>query len=183
MSSIKSDEEIEALLNHKNNTLPKTGVEVKIIGPGNHGKGGRKSGTPTDRNKDNHATVAVTAELIGNKAASELFNVHPATVSNYVNGRNSNHVPDPVLQEKIEQRIGKINNKIVDKVDQLLEIFSEDVMVNLKPGEIPTSIERLVNTHDKINRRHEKGDGSNKPQVILYAPKQINISEYITKEV
>lgn len=183
MSSIKSDKEIEELLNHKNNTLKKVGVEVKIIGSGNHGNGGAPKGSKYDRNKDNHSTIAVTAELIGDKGAAQLLGTSQAQVSKYRRGLNSSNDPDPELQELTERKLGRISTKVVDKVDQLLELFADDRMNDLQPKEMPGAIEKLVNTYDKINRRHEKGDGSNRPQVILYAPKQINISEYITKEV
>lgn len=186
MSSIKSDAEIEDLLNHRNNSLRKTGVEVKIIGSGNHGnqKSDNKRKGEQDRDKNNHATVAVMAELIGGKNTSELLNIHEATVSKYRNGRTSNNDIDVELKVKTEEKLGKINTKIVDKVDQLLEIFAEEKMDELKAGEIPSSVEKLVNTFDKINRRHENNNNGNlKPQVLLYAPKQININEFVTKEV
>jgi predicted transcriptional regulator len=123
------------------------------------------------------------AELIGNKSTSELLDVHPAVVSKYKNGKNCSNIPDTELVEKIENRLGKINDKIVDKVDYLLDIFAEDRMSDLKASEIPSSIEKLVNTSDKINRRHDPTNGNLRPQVIIYAPKQINVEEYITKEV
>lgn len=186
MSSIKSDDEIEDLLNHKNNSLHKLDVQVKIIGSGNHGNGGSKSHKTPDKNKDNHATLAVTAELIGVRKAGELFKTSESTVSNYKNGLNAIRDQDPELQQKIDEKLGKISNKIVDKVDILLDIFAEEKMGELKAGEVPSSVEKLVSTMDKINRRNERMNGDNggfRPQVILYAPKQINISEYITKEV
>lgn len=185
MSSIKSDDEIESLLNHKNNSLHKAQVQVKIIGQGNHGNGGNRNHTTPDRDKDNHATLAVTAELIGVKKTGELFKTSESTVSNYKNGRNAQREIDPELREKIDERLGKVSEKIVDKVDILLDIFAEEKMAELKAGEIPSSVEKLVSTMDKINRRNEgmNDNGEFRPQVILYAPKQINISEYITKEV
>jgi predicted transcriptional regulator len=187
MSSVKSDAEVEELLNHRNNSLRKTNVNVavKIIGSGNHGNHSKdnKNRGHQDRDKDNHATIAVMAELIGGKNTSDLLGVHPSSVSKYRNGKTNSNDVDPVLIEKTEEKLGKINTKIVDKVGQLLEIFAEDKMEDLKAGEIPSSVEKLVNTYDKINRRHEKLDNSVKPQVVLYAPKQININEFITKEV
>jgi predicted transcriptional regulator len=186
MSSIRTDDEIDDLLNHKNNSLHKVNVQVKIIGSGNHGNQSsddKKKGHQ-DRNKDNHATTAVLAELIGGKNTANLLGMNECAVSNYRNGKNSSGAVDQELIEKTEEKLGKINTKIVDKVDQLLEIFAEEKMSDLKAGEIPSSIKSLIDTHDKINRRHENNvDGSMRPQVVLYAPKQINISEYITKEV
>ncbi len=105
MSSIKSDDEIDRLLNHKNNSLHKTGVQVKVIGKGNHGTGGSKPGTIPDRDKDNHASIAVTAELIGQKATSDLLGVAHATVNKYANGKNSDGKPD---KEKEMAAIAKV---------------------------------------------------------------------------
>lgn len=182
MSSIKTDAEIENLLNHKNNSLLKKGVKVKILGKGNHGNGGNIKGTTADRNKDNHATVAVVAELIGNKGASELLDVHEASVSKYKNGKNSNNDVDVQLKEKIENKLEGISKKVVDKVDTLLEIFAQEKMASLDGKEIPPAIERLINTYDKVNRRHESGNVS-RPQVLLWAPKQINIDQFVSKDV
>lgn len=186
MSSIKTDDEIDDLLNHKNNSLHKLDVQVKIIGSGNHGNGGSKSHKTPDHDKDNHATLAVTGELIGVKKTGELFKTSESTISNYMNGLNAQRDPDPELQRKIDEKLGRISTKIVDKVDILLDIFAEEKMEELKAGEVPASVEKLVSTMDKINRRNERINGNGegfRPQVILYAPKQINISEYITKEV
>ncbi len=178
MSSIKSDEEIEKLLNHKNNS-----VKVKIIGSGAHGKGGNRAGTKNDRSKENHSSAAVLAELVSGKAAAEIFEYTQSAVSKYRHGRNSNNDEDGELRRQLDEKLGRINGKIVDKVDTLLEIFAEDKMSELKAGELPPSIERLVSTYDKINRRHEKNEGAIRPQVLLWAPQQTNISNFVTKEV
>lgn len=186
MSSIKSDKEIEELLNHSNNTLHKVNVAVKIIGNGNHGNQSHddKRKGHQDRDKDNHAAIAVLAELVGGKGAAEIMNTNQSAVSQYRNGKNASGKIDPELIAKTEEKLGRINEKIVNKVDQLLEIFIEDKMSELKANELPAATKSLIDTYDKINRRNDKNMGDNlRPQVVLYAPKQINISEYITKEV
>lgn len=183
MSSIKSDEEIEALLNHRNNSLHKNGVKVKIIGSGQHGGGGNTSGTHTNRTIEEKATIALTAEMIGNKNTAELLNVNSTVVGFHKNGRNGDHKPNLLLREAIEEKLEGVRRKVVDKVDTLLEIFAEDKMTELEGKEIPGAIEKLVGTYDKVNRRNDKSDGIQKPQIILWAPKQINIDQYITKDV
>jgi len=183
MPSIKSDEEVELLLNHKNNALIKNGVKVKVIGAGNHGNGGNHNGNNTTRSVEDKATIAVTAELIGGKNTSELLGVSESVVSRFRNGKTASDASDPNLREKIEEKLEGVRKKVVDKVDMLLDIFAEDKMLELDGKDIPSAVERLIGTYDKVNRRNEKNDGIQKPQVILWAPKQINIDQYITKEV
>lgn len=183
MSSIKSDEEIEKLLNHKNNSLHKNGVKVKIIGPGNHGNGGNHSGVRIDRSLEDKTTIALTATMIGPNATSELLNIGRPQAGQYRNGKNGDGKVNPALREAIEDKLEGVRKKVVDKVDQLLEIFAEDKMTELEGKEIPGAIEKLVGTYDKVNRRNDKDGNIQKPQVILWAPKQINIDQYITKEV
>jgi hypothetical protein len=183
---LKSDEEVERLLNHKNNGLNK--VEVKIIGSGNHGhqkvEGDHKNNGNQLRNKEDQANVGVLAELIGGKVTSELLGMHPAVISKYRNGKNASNIPNGELKSRLDTKLENINEKVVDKVDQLLDIFAADKMSELKASEIPTSAEKLISMFDKIKRRNdESGVGFVKPQVLLYAPKQINITELITKEV
>lgn len=185
MSALKSDEEIERLLSHANNTLNKPGVVVKIIGSGNHGnqdKSDKKAGNQK-RDKETQAIVATVATLVGNKVASELFDIGATQVSQYKNGKNASNIPNEDLKNKIDKKLDTINGKIIDKVDILLDIFAEDKMDELKANEIPSAAERLISMFDKIHKRNDKSDGTIKPQVVLYAPKQINITEYVTKEV
>ncbi len=183
MSSIKSDDEIDRLLNHKNNSLIRNGVQIKVPGKGNHGNGGNNTGNNTTRTTEDKAIIATTAELIGVKGTSELLNINPSVVSKFKNGKTANNDVDIALRDKIEGKLEGIRSKVVDKVDRLLEIFAEDKMDELEGKDIPPAIERLIGTYDKVNRRNDKNEGITKPQVLLWAPKQINIDQYITKEV
>ena len=189
MSTLKTDEEITKLLEHENNVLRVVPiVDVKIIGSGNHGNQSRGEDTKNPgsqlRSKESQAVVAVTAELIGTQAAAELLGTSISAASSYRHGMNANRKVDAELQKEIDIKIGKVNKKVADKVDLLLELFNEERMMELKAVEIPGSAEKLVNIYDKINRRNDKNiGGESRPQVILYAPKQINVEQYITKEV
>lgn len=189
MSALKTDEEIKKLLEHENNALKsRNHVEVKIIGSGNHGNQSRGEDTKNPgsqlRSKESQAVVAVTAELIGTTAAAELLGTSTSAASSYRHGMNADRKPDAELQRQIDEKIGKVNKKVADKVDLLLDLLDEEKMLELKAAEIPSSAEKLVNIYDKINRRNDKNlGGESRPQVILYAPKQINVEQYITKEV
>lgn len=183
---LKSDEEIERLLSHANNGLNKPGVQVKVIGSGKHGNQGHepKNAGHQLRSKDDQATAGTLAHLIGGKNTAELLGTSESAVSHYKHGRNGSGVPNGELKTKIDEKLDKINEKVVDKVDQLLDIFAEDKMTELKAHEIPSSAEKLIAMFDKIKRRNdENGNNFVRPQVILWAPKQINITELISKEV
>lgn len=184
MTIYKTDEEVEDLLNHKNNGLRKIGVEVKIIGSGNNGKQGNSSKRSRELTVDDKAEVATLAHLIGNKATQEILGMDKAQVSQYKAGRNSSAVVEPELIAETERRIGKVSDKALGKVEQLLEIFAEDRMLELKAGEIPSAMERMSGVFDRISKHNGRnGTGISKPNVIIYAPKQINIHEYPNKEV
>jgi hypothetical protein len=183
---LKTDAEVEALLSHVNNGLNKIQVQVKTIGSGNHGNQsheGKNAGNQL-RDKEDQAIVGTLATLIGGKATAELTGLHPAAISKYRNGRDANNVPNGESKKILDAKLDNINNRIVDKVDQLLDIFAEDKMSELKAHEIPSSAEKLISMFDKIKRRNdENGAGIIKPQVLLWAPKQINIGELISKQV
>lgn len=184
MTSIyKTDAEIEKLLNHPKNGLKKLNVEVKIIGPGNHGNGKNSSGQHKERTLEDKADIAVLAELVGTKGAAEILNMNHGQVSSYKSGMNSSREVEEGLRARTDAKLGKISDKALEKVDKLLEIFAEDKMSELKAGEIPSAMERLVNVHEKVSARNGSLDSKVKPTVILYAPKQININEYLAKEV
>jgi len=179
---LKTDKEVKDLLEHANNGMKK--VSVKIIGSGNHGKGGCPEGA--DRRKltiEDKVTVAATAELIGTVNAANLFDMSDAQVSQYKQGENGDGSKNPELKAALDSKLTGITKKIVDRVDDLLDIFAEDKMSELKAHEIPPAAERLVGMFDKIQRRNEGIGNSLKPQVVLYAPRQININELLVKEV
>ncbi len=183
---LKSDEEVERLLNHTNNGLNKIKVQTKFIGRGNHDNHSTEERPgPQIRSKEDQAIVGTLANLIGGKNTSELLNINQSEVSKFRNGKNGSGVPNSELKSKIEEKLEKVNEKVADKVDILIDIFTEEKMSELKASEIPSAADKLISVFDKIKRRNE-GNGNNsflKPQVILYAPKQINITELITKEV
>ena len=158
MSSIKSDEDIESILTHTNNALHKVNVAVKIIGSGNHGnqaKDNKRAGHQ-NRDKDVQATIGTLATLIGGKNTSELLDVHASAVSKFKNGKNANNDPSSELLSKTDAKLENINNKVIDKVDQLMDIFAEDKMDELKASEIPSAAEKLIGMFDKILTKEKK---------------------------
>jgi len=183
---LKSDEDFDKLLKHPNNGMNKITVATKVIGSGNHGNQsheGKNAGHQI-RDKESQAIVGVLSTLIGGKVTAELMGTSESAVSSYKHGMNGSRVPNGELKSKIDEKLDRINDKVVDKVDQLLDIFAEDKMSELKAHEIPSSAEKLISMFDKIKRRNDE-NGSNyiRPQVLLWAPKQINITELISKEV
>jgi hypothetical protein len=186
MSSIyKTDEEVEILLNHPKNGLKKIDVEVKIIGKGNHGGQGNGSGKRRDLSIEDKTQIATLAHLIGGKATSEITGTHATHVSQLKNGRNSNSQPEPEVLARMGERIEKISDKALEKVGALIEMFSEEKASELKASEIPGAAEKMAGIFEKISKHNQDlGIGANsKPTVILYAPRQINIDQYISKEV
>lgn len=178
----KTDDEVAELLNHKNNGL----VKIKIIGQGNHGN---QSHAPKDYSDakdttEKKAEVAVIATLVGQKMAAAITNTHPATVNKLVNGKNTNNDPDPALVSEVDKRLGRISDKAAEKVEVLLDIFAEDKMDGLKASEVPVAAEKLMNIIEKVRKGNDRnGGGVSRPVVIIHAPQQQTIEQYITKEV
>jgi len=183
---LKSDEDFNMLLKHPNNGMNKISVITKIMGSGNHGNqshDGKNAGHQL-RDKESQAIAGTLATIIGGNATAKLLDTSTSAVSSYKHGMNGSRVPNGELKSKIDEKLDRINDKVVDKVDMLLDIFAEDKMNELKASEIPSSAEKLISMFDKIKRRNdENGAGSIRPQVLLWAPKQINITELISKEV
>jgi len=176
----KTDEEIEELLNHKNNGL----VKHKIIGSGNHGNHSSTKQPDKKRTTEEKVEVAVLANLIGVKAAAVATDNHESTVSKFSRGLGTNNRPEVELVNGIEKRLGSVSEKVVDKVDILMEIFAEEKMAELKPNELPVAIEKMVSVVEKINKINGKdGSNSSRPVVIIHAPRQQPLEQYILKEV
>jgi hypothetical protein len=186
MSIYKTDEEIEALLEHPNNGLKKINVEVKIIGSGNHGnqsEEGKNAGNQR-RELETKVNIGTLAHLIGGKSTSELTGISESQISKYKNGKNSSNVVKSEIVEAIDERLGNVSKKALDRVEVLMDLFVEDKMNELKAGEIPSAAEKLVSIFEKVNKSNDKnGNNASKPTVVIYAPRQLNINEYITKEV
>lgn len=185
MGVFKTDEEIKALLEHPNNGLNK--VKVHIIGSGNHGNQShddKKAGNQ-HRSTESKAQVAILAEVLdSNKVAGELLGVGPTQVSQYRSGKNANNIVDAELVRARNEKLNGITKKVVDRVDTLMDIFVEEKLADLKASEIPGAAEKLIGIFDKINRKDEGSNGNGKGVVVnLFAPKQINVSQLITKEV
>lgn len=189
-STFISDEDIEKLLKHKNNGINKVRiipeVKIKVLGSGNHGNqstDSKKSGEQL-RGVEEKADVGVLATLIGNKGAGLLLGVGPTQVSQYKNGKNGSNVTDIELKTELDSRLGKLEEKAIDKVELFLEMISEEKASALNANEAATSAEKMVNIVDKIRRRNEDRVGDiNRPQIHIYGPSQIKIDEYIVKEV
>ena len=185
----KSDEEVDKLLNHDNNTIPNN-VEVKIIGSGNHDnhdKGSKKNGNGEQiRGAEDQSQIGVLAKLIGNKATSALTGVGPTQVSQHKNGKNSNNKVVSELVEEQEAKLDFLGQKAIDKVDAFLELLDEDKMLELKAKDIPAAASKMMDIADKIKRRnqvHVDEDRASRPQIHFYAPVQMKVDQYLTKEV
>lgn len=186
----KSDEEVDELLNHQNNSIPPKTVEVKIIGSGNHGnhdKGNKKNGNGEQvRGPEAQSQIGTLAHLVGNKAASALTGVGETQVSQHKNGKNSNNKVVTELVEESESRLDSLGNLAVDKVEMFLELLDEDKMLELKAKDIPAAASKMMDIADKIKRRnqvHVDEVRASRPQIHFYAPVQMKVDQYLTKEV
>lgn len=187
-NTFRDDEEVDRLLGHENNACVVTDVIVKNVvkGSGNHGKhdrGDKKSGDQL-RDTSSKADVGVLAEIIGNKGAGELLGVGETQVSQYRNGKNGSNVTDIELRREMDQRLGKLEEKTIDKVDLFLKLISEEKVDELKASDMASGAEKMVNVLDKLRRRHEKsGDLAVKPTIHIHGPAMVKSDTYLTKEV
>ena len=183
----KTDEEVEELLNHKNNRI-KAEVSVKTLGSGNHGnhdKGDKKAGEQV-RGPEEQSQIGVLAHLIGNKATTVLTGVGATQVSQHKNGKNSNNTVVPELVEEKEARLDLLGDKAMSKVDMFLELLDEEKMLELKAKDIPQAASRMMDIADKIKRRNQVREDeakASRPQIHFYAPVQMKVDQYLTKEV
>jgi len=190
----RSDEEIDELLSHDNNgakTKNNSTVKIKNIGSGNHlnhDHGDKKSGDHSQvRGAAEQAKIAVLAEVVGNKAASEMTGVGETQVSQHKNGKNSNN---DISTELVNNTTGKLNylsDKASDKVDLFLNMLSSDKIEDMKPKDIATAAGKMTDIAMKLKTRSPNpfgpDGGHGRPQIHFYAPVQLNVEEYITKEV
>lgn len=186
-SIFPTDEEVEKLLSHEKNGLVRAGVEVKIIGKGNHGNGGLGEpgqNRPANRSLESKADISVLANLIGVKATSEILDVSPAVVSKKKNGKTSSDAPDPELVIERDKRLGIVSEKALDRVDILLDVISEEKMNGLSVKDAAVTAEKMVNVFDKLKKKDPREMGNDgRPSVVFYAPRQVTLNDYRIQEV
>lgn len=187
------DNKVEELLNHVNNStrVVNVDVEVKRIGSGNHGNhdskengnGTKKNGNQL-RDTESKADVGVLAALVGNKAAGQMLGIGATQVSQYSRGLNGSNVSSLELKKELEERLGFLEQKAIDKVDLFLDMIAAEKVIEMKGSDLANSAEKMVNVFDKLRRRNEKIDNlTNKPTINIYGPAQVKSDTYISKEV
>ena len=187
-SLFKSDEEVEELLEHENNSV----VKIKNLGSGNHGNhdtGGKKNNEGDQvRGEEAQSEIAVLAELIGNKATSKLTGVGETQVSQHKNGKNSNGDVKTGLVLNKNEKLDFLSDKASDKVGLFLDMLSAEKLDDMKAKDIASSAGKMADIAMKLKTRSPNpfgfdGSGNGRPQIHFYAPVQLNVEEYITKEV
>jgi predicted transcriptional regulator len=187
-NTFRDSEEVDRLLGHDNNASKVIDVEVKnvIKGSGNHGKhdrGDKREGEQL-RDTESKADVGVLAEILGNKTAGALLGIGPTQVSQYKNGKNGSNVTDIELRKEMDQRLGVLEEKAVDKIDLFLEMINNERVEALKANDMASSAEKMVNVLDKLRRRNEKStELANKPIIHIHGPAMVKADQYLTKEV
>ncbi len=164
----KTDEQIDKLLNHKNNSLV---VTHKTIGSGNHDNhriNGKKNPITVPEKVD----AVIFSHFFGIKPAAELINKQPAQISSY--RRN------PEVKDTLKLRIGSIQDKVLDKVDAFLDMVSseKDLSDSIKAA---TVAEKVVNVYERLAPKI--AGPTNQVQVVFYAPKLKPAAEYPIVEV
>lgn len=193
MSTFKSDDEVLSLLSSLSPSKsideeagPTPLIKHKCIGSGNHGSHSsedKKKGSQL-RSVEDKSDIAVLAEMVGNKAASELTGVGATQVSQYSRGKNASNISDIELIEETDKRLGKLEEKTIDKVDLFLSLISEEKALELPADRLASSTDKMINVLDKLRRRNEKLDERAKlPNIIIQGPAMVKMDQYITKEV
>jgi hypothetical protein len=175
----KSDDEIEALLNHKNNKVSHKGIGYG----GNPNSGGHAGDNKTTYEKiplEEKAKLGTLAALIGNKNTAELTGLPTARISQFRNGKNGSKV-DESLKMALLERKDKIQDTCISKVDMFLSMLTEDRVESMDTKDIASSAEKIVNIYDKLGPKNP--NAGNQIMIQFYAPKMREVADMVTIEV
>ena len=180
----KDDAEVKDLLEHKNNGAAL--INRKFLGSGNHHNhdtSNKRAGEQL-RDTESKVDVAVLAEVVGNRNASLLTNVHESAISKYSRGLNASNDEDPELKKELDRRLDLIERKAVDVVDLFLKSINQEKVLELDAGKMAASAEKAINVVDKIRRRNDKeGANVHLPTINLYGPTLMKVENFEQKEV
>jgi hypothetical protein len=175
----KSDDEIDVLLNHKNNGIVHRGLG-KGQNPNSGGHAGDNKHTYDKIELEDKAKLGTLAAIIGNKNASELTGVHPVRLSQFKNGMNGSK-PDEELRPKLLERKAEIQETCISKVDLFLGMLTADRIEAMDTKDIAGSAEKIVNIYEKLGPKNP--DAGNKIMIQFFAPKVRELDEMQVIEV
>lgn len=174
----KSDEEIEALVGHKNNR-----AVIRILGNGQDDRADRtpKSETRERLSLETKTQIGVLAEILGVKGTAELTGKSRGVVGHIKNGENGIGKADPTLKAAIEDANSQVRTKALSKADQFLEMLGieRDLSDSVK---IATVAEKVVNIFDKLAPKNPLAN-LQAANIVFYAPRQLDTRDYPVLEV
>ena len=175
----KSDEEVDILLNHKNN-----GVAHKGLGQGqNPNSGGKATLYRNEYEKievEDKAKIGTVAAIIGNKNTAEMTGLSDVRVSQFRRGMNGSK-PDEALRSKLLERKTAIQDTCIDKVGMLLDLVSQDRAEAMDTKDIAGTAEKFVNIFEKLGPKNP--EAGNKIMIQFFAPKVRELDEMQIIEV
>ncbi len=179
-----SDSETERLLEHENNGKVESAprVEIKIIGQGQDDRVNRTPGPIREKlSLEEKVNIGLLASVLGVKTTAEMVDKSPGMVGRIKNGKNGVNHPDQELRAELELRKEGIQSKALEKADMFLEMLGigQELSDNLKAASVA---EKVVNIYEKLAPKKDFLI-DNRTQVIFYAPKVKESSEYPLLEV
>jgi len=180
MPILISEEVAERKLNHPTNLLVKHGV----VGAGNHNHRG-EVGRPEGRLNISPAIKAMIGSLAmieGPTKVGRAFGIAQGTVSDYKNGNTSNHKKDPKLVAALEENIGLVREKVINKILKHVDAITEEKIEEASLPILSKSASNLASIFDKF-RDSNATNGILQQQFVFFGVKPRDEGQYNVIEV
>jgi len=174
MPILISEEVAERKLNHPTNLLVKHGV----VGAGNHNHRG-EVGRPEGRL---NISPAIKAMIEGPTRVGRAFGLAQGTVSDYKNGNTSNHKKDPKLVAALEENIGLVREKVINKILKHVDAITEEKIEEASLPILSKSASNLASIFDKF-RDSNATNGILQQQFVFFGVKPRDEGQYNVIEV
>ena len=141
---------------------------------------GRPRGTLNKSNEE-RANIGALARAEGDTAAAEKYGVSAAAANSYKNGKTTPAGPVVLeLADAIETKIGRVRNKAVDHLENILNIIDTDTLLQLQPLDKIKAANGMAAIAAKI----APSDTSNERTLIIRVPeKQNELNTYEVRDI
>jgi len=142
--------------------------------------GGRRPGD-TALTEVERVTVGLLTNLVGAKAASEITGVSKGHAHQLGEGRSTSPTPGrdstaTEMKQQIESRLGQVKAKAIEKLLKTLDAVTDEGTALLSVKDAAEVSSKLASVIDRTTQKDR--DGGNIAQVVIYAPRIRDESEY-----
>lgn len=178
MSGIITEEELQKRLENPDNLCNREEIIVQVEHKRLRDSGRREGDKNIPETVKELAGVLAHVDTLKN--VGESLGISTSQVHQFKNGRNSQHVPNEELKDKIDERLGTVKDLALDRLVNSLNVITPEKLEKIKVVNAASIAQRMASVVEKVSEK--KNDVGN---VIfqIYAPRMREEKEFEVIEV